>query len=177
MALLWVIPSILALIGIDQLTKWWAVAELKGQPVIEVISGVFELDYTENPGVAFSMLVNQRWLFIPLSLLITGFFLVLLVRSPLRKSVWFNVICTLIVSGAIGNLIDRIVYGYVIDFLSFCLIDFPIFNFADCCVVVGAILMFIAVLFGMKKYEEMPLRTLLFNIPVKEKEPKEQNDG
>ena len=170
MSLLWVIPLVAALVGIDQLTKLWAAAQLAGQKAIEVIPGVFELDYTENPGVAFSMLENQRWLFIPLSLLIAAFFLVILLRSPLRKNVWFNLICALILSGAIGNLIDRMAYGYVIDFLSFCLIDFPIFNIADCCVVVGAIALFVAILFGMKKVEDVPLRTLLFGISVKKKE-------
>ncbi len=174
MSLLWVIPTIAALIGLDQWTKIWAAAELAGQKAIVVIPGVFELNYTENPGVAFSMLENQRWLFIPLSLLITGFFLAVLLRSPLRKHAWFNLICALILSGAIGNLIDRIAYGYVIDFLSFCLIDFPIFNVADCCVVVGAFALFAAILFGMKKVEEVPLRTLLLGIPVKNKE---KNDG
>ncbi len=170
MSLLWIIPLVVALIGVDQLTKIWAAAELAGQPAIQVIPGVFELDYTENPGVAFSMLENQRWLFIPLSLVIAVFFVALMLRSPLKKHMWFNLICILILSGAIGNLIDRIAYGYVIDFLSFCLIDFPIFNVADCCVVIGAIALFIAILFGSKRVEDVPLRTLMFNIRKKDKE-------
>lgn len=170
MAWCWIGLLIIGLVGIDQLTKIWAVAELAGQRAIEVIPGVFELEYTENTGVAFSMLENQRWLFIPFSMLITGFFLLLLLRSPLKKYWWFNGICVLILSGAIGNLIDRIVYGYVVDFLSFCLIDFPIFNVADCYVVIGAIGLFAAVIFGMKKVEDVPLRTLMFNIKPKQKE-------
>lgn len=177
MAFLWVIPAILVLIGVDQLTKMWAIANLVEKQTVPWISGLLNYNLIYNEGVAWSMLEGKAWIFIPLSLLIATFFVVVLVRSPLKKSIWFNLICALILSGAIGNLIDRIFQGKVTDFISFAFVRFPTFNFADCCVVIGAILLFIAVLFGMKKYEEVPLRTLLFNIPVKEKEPKEQNDG
>ena len=166
------------LVGIDQVTKLWASSQLgKAGKVLELWPGVFEFRYSENTGVAFSLLEGQRWLFIPLTLITSVLIAVMLVRSPMRRRFFFSFPCALILAGGIGNLMDRVAYGFVIDFLYVRLIDFPIFNFADCCVVVGAILMFIAVLFGMKKYEEMPLRTLLFNILVKEKEPKEQNDG
>ena len=167
-ALLLVFISLL--VGIDQATKLWAAANLKDNSAIDVISGVFELQYTENRGVAFSMLQGQRWLFIPLTILVALVILVMMLRSPLRRYKLFSFTCVLILAGAIGNLIDRIVYGFVIDFLYFSLIDFPIFNFADCCVVVGAILLFIFILFGMKGEEDTPLRTLLFGIPVKKKE-------
>ena len=163
------ISSVL-LIAVDQITKLWAAAQLKNGNTIPVIAGVFEFQYTENRGVAFSMLQGQRWLFIPLTMIVAVAVLVVMLRSPLRRYKLFDVICVLVLSGAIGNLIDRIVYGYVIDFLYFKLIDFPIFNFADCCVVIGSILMFFFVLFGMKVEEDTPLRTLLLGIPVKTKE-------
>ena len=76
----------------------------------------------------------------------------------------------LILSGAIGNLIDRIAYGYVVDFLYFKLINFPIFNVADCYVVIGACLMFLFVLFVYKEPEDLPIRTILLGIPKKKKE-------
>lgn len=163
------------LIGIDQWTKYLAVTQLHNTDrIISVIDGVFEFRYAENPGVAFSMLEGQRWIFIPLTLIVTGFFITMMLRSPLRRYKLFNVICVLILSGAIGNLIDRIAYGYVIDFLYFRLIDFPIFNFADCCVVIGAGLLFVFVLFVMKEDNDTPLRTLFFGI---EKHNKEKHDG
>ncbi len=165
--------SSVVLILIDQFTKLWAVAQLKNGTVIPLIEGVFEFRYTENHGVAFSMLQGQRWLFIPLTILVSLTILVVLFRSPLRHRWLFSTTCVLIFSGAVGNLIDRIAYGYVIDFLYFRLIDFPIFNFADCCVVIGSILMFLFVLFGMKGEENTPLRTLFLGIPVKEKEKKD----
>ena len=171
----WLIISTAVLIVIDQLTKMWAVEQLHhADRVIPVVDGVFELRYTENPGVAFSMLEGQKWIFIPLTLVIGGLILVMLLRSPLRKKVLFDVTGVLILAGAIGNLIDRIAYGYVIDFLYFRLIDFPIFNFADCCVVIGAFLLFFFVLFGMKGEEDTPLLTLFFGI---NKRDEENNNG
>lgn len=164
------IISTIALIAVDQITKIWAVTQLhEAGRVIPIINGVFELRYTENRGVAFGMLQGQLWLFVPLTLLVVVLFGVMLMRSPLRRYKLFTIPAVMIIAGAIGNLIDRILYGYVIDFLYFRLIDFPIFNFADCCVVVGAILLFIFFLFVWKD-DKMPLRTMLFGIEVPEKE-------
>lgn len=163
------------LIFADQLTKFWALEQLHHTDrVISVIDGVFELRYLENRGVAFGMMEGQIWLFIPITLLISAVIIVMLFRSPMRKQKMFCIPASMIMAGAIGNLIDRIVYGYVIDFLYFKLIDFPIFNFADCCVVIGAILLFLFFLFGMKEYENLPMRTMLFGM---ESVDKEKNDG
>lgn len=158
------------LIAVDQITKWWASTNLADGTVIPVIKDVFVFQYTENRGVGFSLLQNQRWLFIPISIVIMLAIAIMLLRSPLRRRPLFCTICVLLLSGAVGNLIDRICLGYVIDFLYFKLIDFPIFNFADCCVVVGAILLCAYILFGMKGAEDQHLRTLLFGIPVRHKE-------
>lgn len=152
---------------LDQVTKHWAATELLVNGPVELWPGVFHFHYTENRGVAFSLLQDQRWVFIPISLLMTALIIVMLLRSPMRKSKLFCFASALVISGAIGNLIDRIHLGYVIDFLYFRLIDFPIFNIADCCVVIGAILLFTYVLFGMKNMEDMPLKTLFFGITGK----------
>lgn len=163
------------LIGIDQWTKYLAVTQLhNANRTVSIVDGVFELRYAENPGMAFSMLEGQRWIFIPMTLLIGSLIVAMMLRSPLRRYRLFNVTCVLIFAGAIGNLIDRMRFGYVVDFLYFKLIDFPIFNFADCCVVIGAGLFFVFFLFVMKGEEDTPLRTLLFGI---EKKSKENNDG
>ncbi len=156
-----------ALVAIDQLTKRLAIVHLKGQTPYALWPNVFELQYCENTGVAFSLLQDQRWLFIPLSLLVSVAFIVILLRSPLGRYKTFSLCCVLILAGGIGNLIDRIWHGFVVDFLYFKLINFPIFNFADCCVVVGACLLFIFLLFMYKDPDDIPLRTLLFNISKK----------
>lgn len=167
--------STLFLIVVDQLTKIWAVTQLHlSDRVISIVDGVFELRYAENPGVAFSMLEGQRWVFIPITVVFAVAIFIMMLRSPLRRYRLFHITCVLILAGAIGNLIDRIAYGYVVDFLYFRLIDFPIFNFADCCVVIGAVLLFVFMLFVMKEDDDTPLRTLFFGI---EKKSKEQSDG
>lgn len=162
-----------ALIILDQVSKNWAVHTLAMQESIAVVPEVFELRYTENRGVAFSMLQDQRWVFIPVSIAMTAVLILMLMRSPMRKSKLFSIATTMVIAGAIGNLIDRVLLGYVVDFLYFRLIDFPIFNVADCFVVVGAILLGIYCLFGMKEFEELPMRTLLFGVEKK----KETDNG
>lgn len=173
--LTWImIASTVLLIGIDQITKIWATSALANDRVISVIDGFFSLNYETNDGVAFSMLAGKWWIFIPLTILISGILLLVMLRSPLRKYRLFNITCVLVLSGAIGNLIDRILYGEVIDFLQFTFINFPIFNVADCFVVIGAGLLFVFALFVMKEDDDTPLRTLFFGI---EKKSKEKNDG
>ncbi len=158
------------LVVIDQLTKSWAVLNLKDQPAIPLWRGVFELQYCENPGIAFSLLENQRWIFIPATCLVMILLLIMLLRSDLRHSKLFSLGCAMILAGGIGNLIDRVAYKYVIDFLYFKLIDFPIFNFADCCVVVGAIILFAYLMFGCKDSDFNNLRGLIIGSKTRAKE-------
>lgn len=158
-----------ALIVVDQLTKHWAVTAL-AQGSIPLVEDVFEFKFHKNPGVAFSMLEGKRWLFIPISLLMTVLLIVIFIRSPLRKSKFFSISVVLVISGAVGNLIDRIALGYVVDFFYVKLINFPIFNFADCCVVIGVCLLFGYLILGMRNIGDMPMRTLLFGIHDKTKE-------
>lgn len=144
----------LLLIGVDQLTKYLAVIFLKGAESVPLIPGVFELAYVENKGAAFGILPGGRWFFIVLTAFVIGAMLFFLLKGKFRGYAWINAAAALIIAGGVGNLIDRILYGYVVDFFYFRLIDFPVFNFADCCVVVGAILLLIQFLFFYKPEEE-----------------------
>lgn len=165
------------LVAADQLSKLWAVTALRGQPPIPLWPGVFELEYRENTGVAFSLLEGQSWVFIPLTLIVMILFIVLLWRSDFRRFRTFRAAAVLIVAGGVGNLIDRIRLRYVVDFLYFKLIDFPIFNVADICVCVGAALLFIFLLFIYKEPEGMGWRTMLFGgRPQKTADAAEQSE-
>mgnify|MGYP002517984518 CR=1 FL=1 len=164
---IWMLIAAAGLVGLDQWTKYLA-AEYLTQP-IPLWPGVFELQYCENRGVAFGMLQGQRWIFIPLTLVVVAVLLVMLFRSEWRRSRVFSVSAALIIAGGIGNLIDRIFHGFVTDFLYFKLIDFPIFNVADCYVTVGAVLLFVYLLFLNKGSEDKPLLTVLFGIPARTK--------
>ena len=135
---------IIALLGIavtvfiDQITKYLAVLYLKGKPAKVIIDGVFELQYLENRGAAFGMMQNMQYVFVAGAVVICIIILYLYIRMPYTfRYLPLRICAVLLCAGAIGNMIDRIRLNYVIDFFYFSLIDFPIFNVADCYVVIG----------------------------------------
>ncbi len=136
------------LVGLDQLFKWLAQTRLPPRPggTLPLIQDVFHLTYLENRGAAFGIFQGKAFFLIGLTglilLALAGLILSGRLRSPFL--LWA---AGLIIGGGIGNLIDRIFHGYVIDYLDFRLIHFAIFNFADCCVVVGTLLVLIKLVF------------------------------
>ena len=134
--------ALVLLFAADQYTKSLAVQYLKNQPSIELIPGVLELFYLENRGAAFGIFANRQWFFIMIALVILAVAIYIYILLPQDRYYHPLRLCALLVgAGAIGNMIDRIVHHYVIDFLYFSLIDFPVFNVADCYVVIGAVLL------------------------------------
>lgn len=121
---------------------------------VPVIKDVFHFSYLGNDGMAFGMLPNKKWLLIILCLVILGIIGVIIYKTKPEKMLE-KVSYGMIIGGAIGNLVDRIMHGFVIDFIDVCLINYPTFNIADCFVVVGAILLCICVLFLDKKEDEV----------------------
>lgn len=142
---------VILLVALDQITKHLAVLHLKNQENFILIKGIMELEYLENHGAAFGILQNQQTLF----LILFFVFLVAVgyayVRMPKKKRyAALHLIALFIIAGGIGNQIDRILYGYVIDFFYFSLIDFPIFNVADIYVTVSIFLLILFILFYYK---------------------------
>lgn len=124
------------MVGIDYFIKLWVVQYLKPIGTFPVIQDVLHFTYHENDGAAFSILSgHQEFLIGITSIALFGIFLYLLVRRP--KSKLLVISLCLILSGGVGNLIDRITQGYVVDYVDFRLIHFAVFNFADCCAVIG----------------------------------------
>ncbi len=127
-----------ALTAVDQLLKQLVVLQLKPGRVVTVIPNLLTLFYSENRGAAFGMLANHRWVFIVVTVVLMAACLwALLTRY--RRNAFACLALALILSGGLANMIDRVLQGYVVDyiFISF----FPaVFNFADCCVVIGAIM-------------------------------------
>ena len=143
---------VILLVWLDQLTKKLAVEKLMNKEPFTIIKGVLEFDYLENRGVAFGMFQGQRFLILIIGAIVIVGLLFLLIKMPQgRKFTIFHVIIAFIMAGGIGNIIDRTNLGYVIDFISFVLIDFPIFNVADCYVTCGVIAMCIMILFVFKE--------------------------
>lgn len=145
--------AILMMIAIDQVSKVWAVSALGQGRDIKLIEGIFHLHYLENNGAAWGIFSGKQSFLILLTSVITIGMLVYLVRLP-REEKSYRLALMLIISGAVGNLIDRVDLGYVRDFLYFKWIDFPIFNVADIFVVCGVILLMIVILFMDKSKEE-----------------------
>lgn len=133
--------AVLALVTLDQFTKYLARTALAGGSGIPVIPGVFELYYLENRGAAFGMLTDRQWFFIAIAFLMTLLLVLIYLRLPPEKHYHLlRLLCILVVAGAVGNMLDRLFLHYVTDFLYLSLIHFPVFNIADCYVCVGAFL-------------------------------------
>ena len=134
-------------IAMDQLSKSLAVNML-GQvgAVQSFIPHFIRFEYRENTGMAWGLLPNARVYFIIVTLILAAFLVFLLVRYRKLLPKLSKVALTVILSGAIGNLIDRIFLGYVRDFIAFDFIAFPVFNIADCCVTIGAVLLAVSLL-------------------------------
>lgn len=148
------IIAIIVLVFIDQYTKVLAVAKLKGNNPHVLIDGVLEFRYLENRGAAFGMLQDKKTLFVFMTIVMLLIVFYVLIKLPMLKKfgVWHVFLC-FICAGGIGNMIDRVRFDYVIDYIYFKLIDFPIFNFADILVTIGTILLFVVILFFTKEEE------------------------
>ncbi|MDR2904019.1 MAG: signal peptidase II [Clostridiales bacterium] len=140
------------LICADQWTKALALSQLKPTGGIPLIEGVFSLSYVENSGAAFGMLSGARpffWILTPIVIVVIGYYFYKMPRTTVYH--WVRAALLLIAAGAAGNFIDRFLNGFVIDFLYFSLIDFPVFNVADIYVVAGSFLLGVLVLFFVKE--------------------------
>ncbi len=138
---------------IDQVTKLLAKMYVSDTPGISVIPGVFELFYLENRGAAFGMMENRQIFFIVIAIIMILFAGYIYIKLPYSRFYTpLRIICILIAAGAVGNMTDRIIWNYVIDFLYISLIDFPVFNIADCYVCIAAVAA-IVLLFTMYKDE------------------------
>ena len=149
--MLYLIAIMVGVVGLDQLTKWLAVICLKGNESFPLWEEVLHFTYAENTGMAFSLFSgeNERWIFMLFSsVAIVGILVYLIFWRP--ESRWMQVSLAMIVGGGIGNMIDRVLLGYVVDFIDFTLIDFAIFNVADSFVCVGAGILIVCLLIDVK---------------------------
>ena len=140
------------LIGIDQLSKVWALNSLKEIGSIPVIENIFHLTYVENRGAAFGMLENNQIIFIIVAAVASVYGLYYLMTNKVNLVGKSGIL--LIIAGAIGNAIDRIRLGFVVDYFDFRVIWEYVFNIADVFVVVGTILLCIYIIFYEEKKDE-----------------------
>lgn len=165
------IAMFIVLIIIDQITKAIAVSNLKGKNSVSIIKDIIEFEYLENYGAAFGSMQNMQWLFYIITAIVIFALVFIFVKNAkmskkysiienekfdnriFNNRIFLNYLLVTLCAGAIGNLIDRILHKYVIDFIYFKIIDFWIFNFADICVTISAILLIIYFLFIYKENE------------------------
>ena len=144
--------GLILLLVLDQLTKLGAAVFLKDRGPVTILPGIFQLQYLENRGAAFGMLENMQWIFVVFALVITAaavwFYLHI---PPVRRFMILRVLCVTLSAGALGNMIDRLLHGDVIDFFYFRLIDFPIFNVADIYVCASVAVLLLVCLFYYKE--------------------------
>ena len=146
--------SVVAVIAIilDMITKYIAINVFRLSE-LELIKNVLYFTYLENRGAAFGILQNQRWFFIVITIVVLLAVIIwIIVKKPKSRLLLLSL--GMISGGGIGNFIDRIRFSYVVDFIDVRIINYPVFNVADCFVVIGAVLMIIYILFFEGKKSE-----------------------
>lgn len=154
------------IVGIDQLLKVIVVQFLKPVITVPLWQDKIHLTYIENRGAAFSMLDGNRYLLMIFTsvIVLAGIYVIAAKKIKAPFAIWTIAV---ILGGGAGNLVDRIFRGYVVDYIDFRIINFAVFNFADCCVVIGTILLMIYILLNNKDSKDNELEE---TAPVLEEE-------
>ena len=152
MQLLWMAVFAAGVVALDQWTKLLVVAHIPMYTDVEVIPGLFHLTYVQNTGAAFSMFEGAQWLFALVFLAFT----VLILWDYLKKSMPFSTFerwcIAAIYAGGLGNMIDRVRLGYVVDMIEVDFIRFPVFNVADCFITCGCIALVVSLVLFNKDF-------------------------
>ena len=130
------------LIALDQLSKLWIVNHIPLNTIHKFLPGIFSLTYLRNYGAAFSILQNQQWFFTVITFVVVGAACYYFIKN-LQGNFWLLFGLLLIISGGLGNFIDRVRLGYVVDMVHLDFMNFAIFNVADSYLTVGVIILFI----------------------------------
>jgi signal peptidase II len=137
---------IAASVLIDQISKLIVVKTLPLHDSVVLIKGFFSFTHIQNRGAAWGMFSENRWVFL-VATAIAIIILPIVLYKYRNIHALFGISMSMIIGGAIGNMIDRVFLGYVVDFLEFTFIDFPVFNIADVCIVIGTFMMAAYILF------------------------------
>lgn len=143
---------IVSVVVFDQITKMIAIKQLLPISTYPIIKDVIHFTYVENRGAAFGILKDQRWIFMILSTVVVVVILYIMVRYKKYLHPIMLIGLSFTVGGGIGNMIDRTVKGYVVDFIDFTLIDFAVFNIADTFICIGVGLIILDIIIGKSDY-------------------------
>lgn len=148
--MIYIVIMILGLV-VDRLTKMYAVDHFIANPVY---TKFFNFIYLENRGAAFGILQDRRYLFIILTVSVVSILLYYFFKNYKNNSRLLNLALAFVISGALGNFYDRLVHKYVVDFIEFSFVNFPVFNIADTLITIGCVLLIIYTIFYEEKKVE-----------------------
>ncbi|EMF0285069.1 signal peptidase II [Enterococcus hirae] len=139
------------LVALDQWVKWWIVNDLSLGETKTLIPDVLSLNHIRNTGAAWSMLEGKMWFFVIITVIAVIVVVTLMVKNRKQGNRWLLTGLSFILAGAIGNFIDRVRLGYVVDMFQTDFMNFPIFNVADMTLVCGVILILIYIILDEKE--------------------------
>ena len=140
------------IVAVDQLTKYLVVANIPLPGDVPFLPGILQLTYAQNTGGAWSMFEGKLWLFVGVFVVLTAMILFEYFKKPMGFSKFERWCIAAIYGGGLGNMVDRLRLGYVVDMLETEFIDFPIFNVADCFITCGCIALMVSLFFFNKQF-------------------------
>ena len=146
-----------AIVAIDQVSKYLTVANIALYEDVPFIPGLLQLTYVQNTGAAFSSFEGQQWLFALIFLVFTGLIFWEYYKKPMGFTTFERWCIAAVYGGGLGNMIDRLRLGYVVDMIETTFMDFPVFNVADCFITCGCILLMLhLIVFNKEFWKEEP---------------------
>ena len=143
---------IIGIVAVDQWTKWIVVEHIPLYGRVEFLPGILSWTYAQNTGAAWSMLEGQRWLFVVVFVVLTVLLLLEYFKFRMPFTALERWLIAAVYAGGLGNIIDRVRLGYVVDMIKTDFMDFPVFNVADCFISCGCILLMIRLIFLNKAF-------------------------
>ena len=141
-----------AIVAADQITKYLTVAHIPLYADVPFLPGVLQLTYVQNTGAAFSSFEGQQWLFALIFAVFTGAIVYEYVKKAMPFTNLERWLIAAVYAGGLGNMIDRIRLGYVVDMIETTFMEFPVFNVADCFITCGCILLMVHLIFFNKEF-------------------------
>ena len=146
------LASIAGITALDQWTKALTLANIPLYGRVPVIDGLFHLTYVQNTGAAFSSFEGHQWLFALIFLVFTAMIFWEYFKSPMGFTTFERWCIAAVYGGGLGNMIDRVRMGYVVDMIETVFVEFPVFNVADCFITCGCIAMMVSLVFFNKEF-------------------------
>ena len=152
MQFLYFVLAAAGIVAADQISKYFTLVHIALGEKVPCIPGLIRLTYVQNPGAAFSSFEGQQWLFALVFLVFTGLLVWEYFRSPMPFSKFERWCLTAVYGGGLGNMIDRVRFGYVVDMIETEFMDFPVFNVADCFITCGCIALMVSLILFNKEF-------------------------